>query len=341
MIDWNIPSSWQRVLTVDAHTCGEPLRVILSGIPEPGGHSILEKRRYVKEYYDHLRKGLMWEPRGHADMYGALITRPCTEDGDCGVLFTHNEGYSSMCGHGIIAMTKVLLETGVIRKDEEQPVLKIDSPAGRITATAHIEADIVKEVSFLNVPSFLYKKDLTIYVDGIGDLLCDIAYGGAFYVFCQAADLNEKILPENHDRLIELGRKIKNTVRERVEIVHPYEEDLSFLYGTIIIDKPLNPEHHSRNVCIFAEGEVDRSPTGTGVSARAAIHHARGELSPGEEIVIESILGTTMKVSINQTIQYDIYPAVVPKVTGSASITGRHEFLFDPEDPLKDGFIFR
>jgi proline racemase len=341
MKDWKIPSSWKTVRTIEAHTGGEPLRIILDGFPEPEGKTILEKRRWVKENYDYLRRGLMWEPRGHADMYGAIITEACSPDGDCGVLFTHNEGYSSMCGHGIIAMTKVLLETGQLPRGDENQIIRIDAPAGRITATAHWQGDIVQEVSFLNVPSFLYKKDLNIPIDGIGYLRCDIAYGGAFYVYCQAADLDIKVLPENHDALIEIGRRIKNTVMEQVEIVHPYEEDLGFLYGTIIIDKPGNPENHSRNVCIFAEGEVDRSPTGTGVSARAAIHHAKGELSPGEEIVIESILGTTMKVKVHDTLQYDKYQAVVPQVTGSASIVGRSEFLFDPEDPLKDGFIFR
>ena len=341
MNNWKIPANWQTVKTIEAHTGGEPLRVILDGFPEPEGKTILEKRRWVRENCDHLRRGLMWEPRGHADMYGALITKPCSPDGDCGVLFTHNEGYSSMCGHGIIAMTKVLLDMGIIEKEGDNPVLKIDAPAGRITATAHRQNGVVKEVSFLNVPSFLYKKDLLIPVDGIGELLCDIAYGGAFYVFCQADDIKIPVLPENHDALIEAGRKIKNTVMEKVEIDHPFEEDLGFLYGTIIIDKPAESAHHSSNVCIFAEGEVDRSPTGTGVSARAAIHHTRGELSQGEEIEIESILGTTMKVKVHETIEYDKYKAVVPEVTGSASITGRSEFCFDPEDPLKDGFIFR
>ncbi|MCI0470874.1 MAG: proline racemase family protein, partial [Candidatus Aminicenantes bacterium] len=284
---------------------------------------------------------IMWEPRGHADMYGAIITEPATPDGDLGVIFMHNEGYSTMCGHGIIALTTAVLDTGMIPKQGERPVLKIDAPPGRVTATGHRENGRIASVSFLNVPSFLYMQDKTVAVPGIGRVTFDIAFGGAFYAFCKAQDLGLKLEASDYNKLIDYGRRIKYAVMENFPIKHPFEDDLGFLYGVIFIGKALNPAHHSLNVCIFAEGEVDRSPTGTGVSARAAIHHARGELAAGETSTIESILGTCMQVRVVETTTFGPYPAVIPEVTGSAFITGRNRFYFDPSDPLRKGFIFR
>ncbi len=323
------------------HTGGEPLRVIIDGLPEIKGKTILEKRRYFKENLDHIRTSTMFEPRGHADMYGAVITEPCTPDADFGIFFMHNEGYSTMCGHATIALTKLVLDTGLIEKTGDNPVLKIDAPPGRLIATGHRKNGIVTKSSFLNVPSFLYLRDKNIDVPGIGNVKFDIAYGGAFYAFCDAAELGLKLDAGDYNKLIDYGKKIKKAVMDNIEIKHPFEEDLSFLYGVIFTGKPYDKKNHSRNVCIFAEGEVDRSATGSGVSARAAIHFAKGELKRGETITIESILGTTMDVRVSETVKYGNYDAVIPEVTGSAHFTGRSEFWFDPGDPLKEGFIFR
>ncbi len=339
--NWKPPKDWHIITTIEAHTAGEPLRVITGGVPEIPGKTVLEKRRYARDNLDHLRTGLMWEPRGHADMYGAIITEPVTPDGDLAVLFLHNEGFSTMCGHGVIALTKVVLDTGIIAKRGDHPVVKMDTPAGRVTATGHRENGVVKKVSFVNVPSFVFAVDQSVDIPGIGNVRYDIAFGGAFYVFCNAGNLNLGLEPKDVHQLIDVGRRIKYAVMESVKIEHPFEPDLGFLYGTIFVDAPLNSEHHSRNVCIFAEGEVDRSPTGTGVSARAAIHHFKGGLREGETITIESILGTCFDVRLIETIQFGKYPAVIPEVTGRASIIGQHEFYFDAEDLLKEGFIFR
>ena len=199
----------------------------------------------------------------------------------------------------------------------------------------------LKDVSFLNVPSFVYKVDQKVDVPGIGIIRYDVAFGGAFYVFCNSDDLNVGLGTRDHDRLVDVGRRIKRAVIESMEIKHPFEDDLGFLYGIIIVGPPMKPSHHSRNVCIFAEGEVDRSPTGTGVSGRAAIHFFRNELSLGQTITIESILGTIMKVRVTETTEFGPYQAVIPEVTGSASIIGQNQFYFDPNDPLQKGFIFR
>ncbi len=339
--DCNPHDSWTKIKTIDLHTGGEPLRVLYGGLPEIRGNTILEKRRYFRDNLDHIRTGTMFEPRGHADMYGAIITEPITENADFGTFFIHNEGYSTMCGHAIIALTKLVLETGVIEKSGEEPELIIDAPPGLIHSKAHIVNGVVEKVSFQNVPSFLLYEDEMIDVPGLGKIRFDVAFGGAFYAIVDADVYGISLDKHNYNNLIKFGRKVKHAVMDNFPVKHPYEEDLSFLYGTIFTGSSQKSHHHSKNVCIFAEGEVDRSATGSGVSARAALHHAKGELKIGEKIKIESILGTTMDVTITGTCKYGSHNAVIPEVSGKAWLTGRNEFWFDPSDPLKEGFIFR
>jgi trans-L-3-hydroxyproline dehydratase len=338
---WEAPNDWLKIRTIDLHTGGEPLRVFTHGVPEIKGNTILEKRRYFRDNFDYIRTGTMWEPRGHADMYGAIITEATTEDGDFGTFFLHNEGYSTMCGHAMIALITLVLDTNMIKRNESNPIIKIDAPPGRITCQAFRENGKVKHVTFQNVPSFMSLKNQVVDVPELGKVRFDLAYGGAFYAYVQADDFGLNLDESDYNKLIDYGRKIKHAVMNQFEVKHPFEEDLSFLYGTIFIGKAKDPKHHSRNVCIFAEGEVDRSPTGSGVSARAAIHHTKGELKLDEEITIESILGTSMTVKVLKTCEYGNHQAIIPEVSGTASITGQNEFYFDPNDPMKDGFIFR
>ncbi|HDT13870.1 MAG TPA: proline racemase [Candidatus Aminicenantes bacterium] len=339
--NWDPPGDWIRISVIDAHAAGEPLRVVLDGFPELPGETILAKRRFLKDHHDDLRRALMWEPRGHADMYGAIVTPPVTPDGDLGVLFTHNAGMSTMCGHGTIALTTVLLDTGLIDRPGRAPVVRLDAPAGRVTATARRRGGKTESVSFLNVPSFVYARDETVDVPGIGRVRYDIAFGGAFYAFVRAEDLDVGLTAESFNELVDKGMKVKRAVMAHREIAHPLEPDLGFLYGTIIVGAAHDPRHHSRNVCVFADGEVDRSPTGTGLSARAALHYAGGEIALGERFVVESILGTCFTGRAVEETAVGPYPAVVPEVAGSASIIGRGELFLDPDDPLKHGFIFR
>ena len=301
---WEPPSDWKAIKTIDLHTCGEPLRVFTDGLPEIKGKTILEKRRYFHDNLDYIRKGIMWEPRGHSDMYGAVITEPVSSDADFGAFFLHNQGYSTMCGHAMIALVTLVLETGLIKKERKDPEIIIDAPPGKIYARGFIKEGKVGSVSFKNVPSFLLMKDKSIDVPGIGPVEFDVAFGGAFYVFVKADKLGIKLDKNYYGKLIDYGRKIKHAVMESFDIKHPFENDLSFLYGTIFTGQPYDKNNHSRNVCIFADGELDRSPTGSGVSARAALHHAKGELKKGEKITVESILGTLMEVQISETCIY-------------------------------------
>lgn len=340
-LTWTPPADWIRLTAVDAHTAGEPLRIFTGGWPAIPGATILEKRRYAQTHHDHLRRATMWEPRGHADMYGCLLTEPVTPDGDVGVLFLHNEGFSTMCGHGIIGLTKVALDTGLIDKPGETAVLKIDSPAGRVTAYARRENGVVTAVSFHNVPSFAYALDQVVNVPDLGVVPYDVAFGGAFYAFVRAEDAGVGLAAENVGELITKGRAIQTAVRQSLPIHHPFEPDLGFLYGVIFVGAAHDPAHHSRNVCIFAEGEVDRCPTGTGVSARAALHFARGEIGLRQPFVVESILSTTFTGEVVAVTAFGGYTAVIPQITGTAHICGRNELLVDPADPLRHGFILR
>lgn len=347
MNNWQPPAHWPRITTIDAHTGGEPLRIITGGFPEIPGETILEKRHFAQTHLDDLRRALMWEPRGHADMYGCILTPPTTPDGDVGVLFMHNEGFSTMCGHGIIGLVKVGLEAGALQADGPHPEFKIDTPAGRVVATAHMEDGTVQQVSFVNVPSFLLERDLQVDVPGSGAVQCDVAFGGGFYAYVDAAALDLTLAPHNAAKLIDVGMRIKRAVMDNYHIVHPAgDSELNFLYGTIFVDyAPAGdaPESdvHSRNVCIFAEGQVDRCPTGTGVSGRLAIHHARGEVDVDEPIVVESIVGSRFSGRIVGTTHVGDLPAVIPEITGTAHITGRNELLLDPDDPLGQGFFIR
>ena len=332
---WQPPADWVRICTIDLHTGGEPLRVITDGLPPVEGHTVLAKRRCFREHYDHLRTGLMFEPRGHADMYGAVISS--SKDADFDVFFLHNEGYSTMCGHAIIALTKLAIESQMVQGLH----VSFNVPAGRIEATATVVNGRVIRTSFRNVPSFLYRRDEVIPVDGLGVVKYDVAYGGAFYALVEAEPLGLKLDAANYHKLIEAGKAIKRAVVKGLAIEHPFEPDLSFLYGTIFTGPAQEAGHHSRNVCVFAEGEVDRSATGSGVSARAALHHAKGELALNQPITIESIVGSTMTVQVVAGTKFGSHEAVVPEVGGSAHFMGRNEFWFDPEDPLRRGFIFR
>lgn len=338
---WSPPPNWRRIEVVDAHTAGEPLRVILGGFPDLPRGSILDARGEAKALHDGLRRALMWEPRGHADMYGCIVVPPVSPEADFGVLFTHNEGFSTMCGHGIIGVATVAVELGLVEAQGDEARIGIDTPAGRVEARARLQDGRVPSVAFTNVPSFAGVLDRKVDVSGVGSVRYDIAYGGAFYAFVNAADFGLELVPGEHRRLVEVGRAVKAAVVATGEPVHPEATDLGFLYGTIFVGPPHMEGHHSRNVCVFADGEVDRSPTGTGVSARLALHHARGELGDGEEIVVESILGTTFTGRALGTARVGPHDAVIPEVEGSARITGRGELLLDPDDPLVEGFLLR
>ncbi len=329
----------RRIRTIDAHAAGEPLRLIVEGFPSVAGGSMLERREWLRTHHDDLRRALMFEPRGHADMYGALLTDTDTPGADAGVLFMHNEGYSTMCGHGIIAVTKIALERGLVMPRNGPGGIVLDSPAGPIRATATLDAAgrIVTGVAFLNVPSFVLHAGLQVRL-GTRTVRADVAFGGAWYAI---VDSEAAGIPIDRGRLTELrraGMEIKDSVDRTHTVTHPLEPGLTGLYGTIFTGPATHPDAHLRNVTIFADAQVDRSPCGTGTAAVMAVLHAMGLLVEDHPFVPESIVGTMFSGRIAERVQVGDYAGIVPEITGSAWITGEHTFLIDDEDPLGPGF---
>ena len=345
---FSAPVNWRRVETIDMHTGGEPLRVVLSGFPDLEGQSVLDRRRFVKQHHDDFRMMLMNEPRGHADMYGCVLTPPNTITGDgdqadFGVIFMHNEGYSTMCGHAIIAISKLAVEMDWVPKIEGTTKLKIDAPCGRIESFVDVSNGAVTSVRFHCVPSFVVQLDQSVSIPGLGNVNYDLAFGGAFYAYVDMVrhQFEFDLSRDSYQALISAGRSIKKAVQAAdSKIVHPFEEDLSFLYGVIFVGRALHG-NDSRNVCVFADGEVDRCPTGSGVSGRMAIHFAKGEIQIGDTHTVESITDSVFTGSVVRSCKFGPHDAVVPQVEGDAFVTGRHTFVLDPGDPMGNGFLLR
>ncbi len=336
--NWSAPEGWLRITALDAHTAGEPLRVIIDGYPELRGDTILERRRYAQEHLDHLRTVLMLEPRGHREMYGCIVTPPVSPGADFGVVFLHNEGYSTMCGHGIIAIATVAVEAGLVSVAEPETAMRIDTPAGLVTAYVNVRDGRPVSARFHNVPSFVVALDESVDVPGLGTVRYDLAFGGAYYAYVRGEQLGVRCSAREISTMVDLGMRIKRAVMQSRQIQHPFEPDLGFLYGTIFTSLPQG-KADIRNVCIFADGQVDRSPTGTGVSGHMAIRFERREVEIGEPFVVESVIGTAFTGKVLSEVEYGPYRAVVPSVEGSAYISGKHEFLIDPSDPLRRGFM--
>ena len=274
-------------------------------------------------------------------MYGCLLVPPSHPEADFGVLFMHNEGYSTMCGHGIIGLVTVILEHRMFPVTEPETIVTLETPSGLVKAQARVQKGKVGVVNFQNVPSFVDALDQTVEVPGVGLVHYDLAFGGAYYGFCRAEDLGLSLLPETSRRLADLGMQIKQAIISHRLIKHPVEPDLGFLYGIIFFRSSEKSDVDFRQVCIFAAGALDRSPTGTGVSALLALLDARGRLESGRTLTIESILGTCFTGRMLNQVVYGGVKAIIPEVEGRAYITGQHEFLIDPDDPLREGFLVR
>ena len=322
-----------EVSAVDYHTAGEPFRIVTGGIPPLPGLTILEKRRYALEHLDHVRELLVNEPRGHADMYGGFPTEPEDAGADLGVVFFHNAGYSTACGHGTIALVTWAIDTGMVRLPRERPCVVVDVPSGRIETTVEMAEGRVTGVRFRNVPSFVLEERVAVESRS-GRLEAAIAFGGAFYAIVDSLALAIPVQPAHLDRFIALGREVKAALESSREVVHPLQPELRGIYGVIFTEG-------NRNVTVFADGEVDRSPCGSGTSARLALLDRSGELPRGSILMHESIIGTRFSARVVGEAEVGRIPAVITEVEGSAYRTGDHRFVLDPRDPLHTGFLVR
>lgn len=328
---------------IDLHCGGEPLRLITAGFPPVPRAPILERRRWVRTHADHVRRVAMYEPRGHRDMYGAVLLPPYRDDADVAVLFMHNEGWSTMCGHGTIAITRALVEEGLFLATPPETTIRFEAPAGLVTATARDD-----EASFENVPAYLAGCDLRVHPDGWPELTVDLAFGGAYYGIVDAAALGLRVVPGQLDALTRAGAAINAVLRRDHAPTHPTEPDLGFVYGTIIVDRspataPDGLATHAdiRNVTIFADAEVDRSPCGSGTSALLAQAVGRGRLGPGDEIANASITGSVFRGRVDGLTTLGKEDAVRTTISGSAYVTGFSTFVVDERDELGEGFLLR
>jgi proline racemase len=335
-----------RLNTIDAHAAGEPLRLIVDGFPSPRGKTMLAKREWVRTHADHLRRALMLEPRGHADMYGAILTEPVAPGSHAGVLFMHNEGYSTMCGHGIIAVTTIAIERGLLMPGGDGATVVYDAPAGTIRAKARLAPGAsggsdgshrVESVAFLNVPSFVLHGGLTVKLANRA-IRVDVAFGGAFYAIVDSEAAGLPIDAAHLPELRRVGMEIKAAIEAALTIVHPLDPGLTGIYGTIFTGPPSDERADLRNVTIFADAEVDRSPCGTGTAAVMAVVDAMGLLGAERPFVHESLIGTRFTGRVASRTQVGELEAIVPEIEGSAWITGEHAFVIDDDDPLREGF---
>jgi len=320
-----------RITAVDYHTGGEPFRIVTGGVDALRGATILDKRSDALERLDHFRRLLVFEPRGHADMYGCFVVEPNDAGADLGVVFFHNAGYSTACGHGTIALVTWALDEGVVERHEGENRVVVDVPSGRLETCAQVRNGRVSSVRFRNVPSFVWREGLEA-----GGGRVDVAFGGAFY-----ASVEERVEPGELPRLIELGRELRRSIEAEHDVVHPLEPELRDVYGVIFWQEEGEDPLTQRNVTVFADGEVDRSPCGSGTSARLALLDRSGGLPRGEELRHLSIVGSEFRARVVGDAEVAGIPAVVTEVQGSAYRTGEHVFTLDPDDPIGDGFLLR
>jgi len=326
------------IATVDVHTCGEPVRIVVSGLPALHGQTLVEKKHFLKNHLDRFRTLLMQEPRGHQDMFGIVLTSPGNTNADHGILFIDNGGYLDMCGHGVIGVTTALLEIGVIPMNEPETTIVFDTPAGLITSYAKIEQNRVVDVSFVNVPSFLYEDNLTIDTPSYGKLCCDISFGGNFFAAVDIKNLGLELSITNLPDFIRLGIEIKEAVNAKLITQHPKEEHINKVELTEFYCCPDTTQPYIKSLTVFGSGQFDRSPCGTGVSATMATLHAKGKLQLKTNFIAESIIGTRFHGELLDKLDFHGYSAVIPQISGKAYLIGMHQFVVDPVDPLKYGF---
>tara|TARA_R110000787_G_scaffold43688_8_gene107123 strand:+ start:10838 stop:11815 length:978 start_codon:yes stop_codon:yes gene_type:complete len=324
------------------HTGGEPLRIITDGVPVPEGRTLLEKRAYMRDKADQYRRFLMFEPRGHKDMYGALLVPPDHPEADLAVIFMHNEGYSTMCGHAIMALGRYALDFGLVVKEANETTVRIQCPCGLVTAKVETREGVTGQVRFESVPAFAYKLGQFVETREYGPVEVDIGYGGAFYGILNAASFGLNVLQSKARDLAAAASIVSTAIKEQIDITHPEEPDLGYLYGTIFTDGNIGNEgKSSANICVFADEQIDRSPTGSGVTSRMAIAAARKAITPGEICQFESVTGAVFTGELKNTAKVDPFNAVTVEIAGHAYYSGSAEFTFEDGDPLGGGFLLK
>jgi len=330
---------FNRMITaVDTHAEGAPERIVIGGMPPIPGSTMMEKMWHVYSHWDDVRTLLVDEPRGNDVMCASFITEPTVEGADVGVIFVERGDYITMCGHGVIAISTALVEMGLVEVEEPTTTVGLDTPAGLVRAEVAVEDGKAKSVTFQNVPSFLYKADVDVEVPTLGSVRLDIGFGGAFYAILPAESVGLTVARENESEIISSAAKIRDALNDQVEVAHPEKPEINFVPSVMFSTEPTNPEATMKNALVYPPGQIDRSPCGTGTSAKMAILHGKGELALHEDFVHESIIGTLFYGKLIGETKVGSLPAVLPTITGRAWITGIQQFVLDPTDPFPAGF---
>jgi trans-L-3-hydroxyproline dehydratase len=331
-----------EIHTVEMHTGGEPVRIVAAGYPPIPGTTILAKRRHAREHLDHLRRLLIFEPRGHTDMYGVIPVEPDLAEADLAVLFMHNEGYSTMCGHAVIALGRYAVDRGLVAVREPETVVKIQCPCGLVIAVVEVAGGRPGRVRFESVPAFAFALDKTVMTDTYGPVTLDIGYGGAFYALVPADLFGLDVRTSRTRDLVDAAAIVTEAVKAQVPLAHPDDPDLAFLYGTILTDgRDGAGDDVSANICVFAAAQVDRSPTGSGVTARLAVQHRRGLAALGEARDFQSVTGARFAGRVVGETRCGAFPAVTVEVAGEAHYCGESRFRLEPGDEIGAGFLLR
>lgn len=324
--------------TIDSHTGGEPTRLVLSGIPLRG-RSLLEQRQSMMQNYDHLRSALMCEPRGHRGMFGAVMAPPTRDDVDFGIIWVDSDGsYLNMCGHGTIGIGMTVVECGLVPVREPVTRVRVDMPAGLVEIEVKVENGHATSVAFTNVPAFLYKRELRIEVPGYGKVPVDISFGGNFFGAVKGADIGIEVRPEKVPDLVRAGLAIRAAINEQVEIRHPTLPHIRSVDLVTLWGPGMAPGAKYKNIHVFSNGSFDRSPGGTGTSHMMAMLIGRGLMKPDETIVSEGITGSLFRGRMLRSIRIGEFEGFIPEISGTAHLTGFHQFVIDPDDPQKHGF---
>lgn len=327
-----------HIKTIDSHTMGEPTRIIYDGFPQLFGKTIMDKKKDLVKNYDFLRSAMMLEPRGHRDMFGALLTEPVHREADFGVIFMDSGGCLNMCGHGSIGTASMLVETGMVPVTEPYTEVVLDAPSGIIRSKVRVVDGEAVEVSILNVPAFLYQENLAIETVKWGKITYDISFGGSFFALVDAEAIDLSLEMENIDTITALGMELLEKINASVEIKHPYL-DITTVDLVEFYSHTTNPNATMKNCVIFGNAQADRSPCGTGTSAKLAALYAKGKLDLHEEFIYESITGSLFRGEAVQEVEIGGKKGIIPQITGSAYITGHNEWIIDDQDPLKYGFL--
>ena len=326
------------VHTIDSHTGGEPTRLVVSGIPI-SGDTLLAQSANIRQRHDHLRSALICEPRGHQGMFGAIMCPPTRKDVDFGIIWIdHNASYLNMCGHGTIGIGHVVVECGLVEVVEPQTRILVDMPAGPVEILVDVRDGRAERAAFRNVPAFAYEMGIPVNVPGYGDLKLDISFGGSFFGALEASKIGLEVVPENIPRLVKAGLTLRDALNEAVSVQHPelahiQSVDLFTLYGP-----SETPGVKYRNIHVFSDGSFDRSPGGTGTSHMMALLAAKGEMKPDEQIISESLTGAQFTGRLLDSVKVGPFDGFIPEVGGHAYLTGFHQFVVDPDDPLGAGF---